>query len=452
VARARPSTKKKPEKPSEDGAEPIDGEPLERSESKEQVVAPAPAPAPAAAVPEDAKLPEPAAPPSEASENSSPSEPSVEEIKNDVNGDLPEASTGVVSIASSSTAPPAAFTDKPETTVVDEPTKAEDEPAPPKNTERRKSKIFETAEKFNNLAESKTAPDKNRKVFIPGVKVSDAKAAFERKSSLTPAVEKKPAQPSPPTTPPTPTPQPAPELKPEPKPDQVDPEQVKRELENRKKVKDAVDIIGRKLSLKKKLPPLMTNLSDSGSVGSPGSPGSPSAADPATGMKTVRVQVAPNDIRLATIQVSTPQASKFPGESPLKAAPEEPRKSSKVEITLKSATLPRRKTSQPEVPPAPVKAPSPEKNLPRRASVGQPGPYRSEVEHMVGGVDHPNRPRHQRSEVSVASLCHTNRNQAILFWGTLSKVGCFCCAPDKFKIYHFLLMLTNLQALLFKPR
>lgn len=84
-----------------------------------------------------------------------------------------------------------------------------------------------------------------------------------------------------------------------------------------------------------------------------------------------------------------------------------------MEITLKSATLPRRKTSEAKIQmgtPPPAKASSPEKlermiqappSPGRRASVGQPlGGYRSEVEHMVGAAEYPNRPRHQRSEVS----------------------------------------------------
>lgn len=51
-----------------------------------------------------------------------------------------------------------------------------------KPVERRKSKIFETAEKFNNIVEP--AKPVQKKVIIPGVKVSDAKKAYERKSSL----------------------------------------------------------------------------------------------------------------------------------------------------------------------------------------------------------------------------------------------------------------------------
>ncbi|KAL7302382.1 hypothetical protein TKK_0005041 [Trichogramma kaykai] len=54
-------------------------------------------------------------------------------------------------------------------------------------TERRRSKIFETAEKFNQLLQSTISAESEKpakKLFIPGVNVEGAKAAFERKASL----------------------------------------------------------------------------------------------------------------------------------------------------------------------------------------------------------------------------------------------------------------------------
>ncbi|XP_063218009.1 serine/threonine-protein kinase par-1 isoform X2 [Bacillus rossius redtenbacheri] len=62
----------------------------------------------------------------------------------------------------------------------------EDMASPTRVVERRRSKIFETAEKFNSLLSGGSEPvgGKPKKMFIPGVKVSDAKQAFERKSSL----------------------------------------------------------------------------------------------------------------------------------------------------------------------------------------------------------------------------------------------------------------------------
>jgi len=56
-----------------------------------------------------------------------------------------------------------------------------------KPTERRKSKIFETAEKFMGSDSKSPTAEKPKKVFIPGVKVSDFAKAFERKSSIGPS-------------------------------------------------------------------------------------------------------------------------------------------------------------------------------------------------------------------------------------------------------------------------
>lgn len=65
---------------------------------------------------------------------------------------------------------------------------AEEPAAPIKPVERRRSKIFDNADKFSIFLggsdpKSPTA-EKPKKVFIPGVKVSDYKQAFERRSSL----------------------------------------------------------------------------------------------------------------------------------------------------------------------------------------------------------------------------------------------------------------------------
>lgn len=296
--------------------------------------------------------------PSDDSVRSSQSEPSVEEVKGDVNGD--DVSEGVVSIMSSSTAPVSSLSlsdtgadiaslDKAKsqgkislskilspTNEVPIPVPVPDSPEdsePPRGTERRKSKIFETAEKFNNLATTErkgSIVEKPKKIHIPGVKVSDAKAAYERKSSITSStttvptlVERKGSLTSVPAgvkslaskktsqsetgtiestssdqvqssaldEPSTPTPE------------------TSEDTERAKKVKEAVGVIssviggqvsGRRVSLKK-LNSLDGSKPSTPSV--PGTPLSPTGIDPNTGMKTVRVQVAPNDIRLATIQV-----------------------------------------------------------------------------------------------------------------------------------------------------
>lgn len=73
---------------------------------------------------------------------------------------------------------------------------SEEVTSPTKTVERRRSKIFENSEQFNIFlrgSDSKSAVvDKPKKVFIPGVKVSDYKQAFERRSSLTSASSSSP--------------------------------------------------------------------------------------------------------------------------------------------------------------------------------------------------------------------------------------------------------------------
>jgi hypothetical protein len=65
---------------------------------------------------------------------------------------------------------------------------AEEVSVPTKHVERRRSKIFENADKFSIFLSGSDpkspATEKPKKVFIPGVKVSDYKQAFERRSSL----------------------------------------------------------------------------------------------------------------------------------------------------------------------------------------------------------------------------------------------------------------------------
>jgi hypothetical protein len=70
----------------------------------------------------------------------------------------------------------------------DKATRGHELTSPTKPVERRRSKIFENGDKFNiflNGSDSKSpTTEKPKKVFIPGVKVSDYKQAFERRSSL----------------------------------------------------------------------------------------------------------------------------------------------------------------------------------------------------------------------------------------------------------------------------
>ncbi|PSN51077.1 hypothetical protein C0J52_01505 [Blattella germanica] len=76
---------------------------------------------------------------------------------------------------------------------------SEDLVSPTKTVERRRSKIFENSDQFNIFlkgSEQKPAENKPKKVFIPGVKVSDYKQAFERRSSVTPSSSQSPLKPS----------------------------------------------------------------------------------------------------------------------------------------------------------------------------------------------------------------------------------------------------------------
>jgi hypothetical protein len=98
-----------------------------------------------------------------------------------------------------------------------------------------------------------------------------------------------------------------------------------------KKLKDAVEVIsnaiaeeskresdsasGKKISSAKPPVPMSPDKPKSKSAGSSNStsPKSPpmSPTDVSSGKRTIRVQIAPNDVRLATVQVSTPQRSNF---------------------------------------------------------------------------------------------------------------------------------------------
>lgn len=85
---------------------------------------------------------------------------------------------------------PASINNKEPTTINDTNKTDISDEAPTKPIERRRSKIFEQAEKFQNMItanESKTnvVPEKPKKLVIPGVSVGGFKKEFERKASLT---------------------------------------------------------------------------------------------------------------------------------------------------------------------------------------------------------------------------------------------------------------------------
>nr|CAD7424639.1 unnamed protein product [Timema monikensis] len=427
----------------------------------------------------------------------------------------------------------------------------EDHVSPTHQVERRRSSIFETAEKFNNLLSGANEPrsptsEKPKKVFIPGVKVSDYKQAYERKSSISgPSVlERKSSFSGPAPTTPVKSSSSKKSLKPtsdisksdltilnndlESNKESVDNSVQAKSLNNTqnlevkssskstilkndkkdeneannlktltqrsenlngtvneekgehtkeivdeedsdlklvpalpvkdksvgqeqariKKLKDAVEIISNAITEENKRessvdssrkvssgkPPVPNDSKIKSKVGGNGplSPKSPptSPIDHAFGKKTVRVQVGPNDIRLATVQVGSPESTKVPfvdtkrillaevpvnevqtsidEDAEIKAegqivtdenttedgkTSDQPtkKKTAKVEITLKSATLPRRKTSKAE-----IQIGYPSNQVPKVQ-------FHTEVAHMVGGATLPMMPtklKTQRSEVA----------------------------------------------------
>ncbi|XP_024888828.1 uncharacterized protein LOC112465497 isoform X1 [Temnothorax curvispinosus] len=283
--------------------------------------------------------------------------------------------------------------------------------APPaKPVERRRSKIFETAEKFNQLS-STAENEKPKKIFIPGVNVGGAKRAFERKASLSSITTPPPAKVSAskviidvPTN----------------KKNEKDEQKLAlgdcgdREMITEDKLdkrdeakKRAVDIISGAIGK----PPMQKKLN-----GSPPQISPQSLDSKKLGLK---IQVAPNDVRSATVSVSTPVETKF-GLDVKPATPEttitstsdttgvensqleEPKISSKMEIMLKSATLPRRKTSKAEITLSGVRPP-------------ETVAFKSEVEAKIDAFQ-PQKLRTQRSEVAfpvAAAVPHANRSSSL---------------------------------------
>ncbi|XP_015838756.1 protein piccolo isoform X2 [Tribolium castaneum] len=223
----------------------------------------------------------------------------------------------------------------------------EPEEKPTKPIERRKSRIFEAAEKFQNMisspTESKPTPvEKPKKIVIPGVSVDGFKKEFERKASLTST--------SPPKLKGTPSKkilidqQKPPEAdKEEPKPDPETPKPVIDD-ERKERVRNAVSIISSALDKEGarksksrpccvRKPPVPFGVggrSASGNIGLLASPLSP----PLGPKPFVRPQF---DSKAEVKKVEE------------KPEVEEENKTSSAEITLKSATLPRRKTTKAEI-------------------------------------------------------------------------------------------------------
>ncbi|XP_071875840.1 nuak family kinase 1 isoform X5 [Bombus fervidus] len=303
-----------------------------------------------------------------------------------------------------------------------------------KTFERRRSKIFETAEKFNQMA-SNVENEKPKKIFIPGVNVGGAKRVFERKASLSSIV----------TPPPTkcvaskmiidvPT---TDAKRNENSNDKTKPTRIEREEqeqqeqgeeneeEEKKKEeakKRAIDIISGAIGK----PPMQRRIN-----GSP--PISPSSQEPKK--LPSKISVGTNDSRSATQSLTTtPTETNFSfdektadadGRATVRSTvsteafdndnddgdndddePEEPKMSSKMEITLKSATLPRpRKTSKAEI--------SVTSTKPYKAQV--PFAFKSELEAKIDAFQ-PQKLRTQRSEVAfpvAAAVPQTNRSSSL---------------------------------------
>lgn len=171
--------------------------------------------------------------------------------------------------------------------------------APTKPVERRRSKIFETAEKFNQLA-SPAESEKPKKIFIPGVNVGGAKRAFERKASLSSV-----------TTPPPVKTSASKVIIDVPTDRKSDKDEQKQaaggqdvaaaedKLDKRDEAKKrAVDIISGAIGK----PPMQRKLNDSPPI-------SPQSSD--SKKLGLKIQVAPNDVRPATVSVSTPVDTRF---------------------------------------------------------------------------------------------------------------------------------------------
>lgn len=202
---------------------------------------------------------------------------------------------------------------------------------PAKTFERRRSKIFETAEKFNQLA-SNVENEKPKKIFIPGVNVGGAKRVFERKASLSSITTPPPTKPTtskmiidvPPTADAKRNEKPSDKTK-------QNEEEVEEEDEKKKEEakKRAVDIITGAIGK----PPMQRRIN-----GSP--PISPLSQEPKK--LPSKSSSGTNDSRSTTDSVTTPSETKFSFE--------EKSTSAKKEATVRNRTgdaLPRQTNHHP---------------------------------------------------------------------------------------------------------
>ncbi|KAF5290003.1 hypothetical protein FQR65_LT11669 [Abscondita terminalis] len=255
-----------------------------------------------------------------------------------------------------------------------------------KPVERRRSRIFETAEKFQNMISANEAKsgaiEKPKKIVIPGVSVGGYKKEFERKASLTstnkiglvkkPSLDQEEAKVEPPKD----------EKVNEPQTETVSSTEgeSQAEKERRMQVKNAVDIISNALekdgTRKSKSRPCM--------IRKPPVPFGVGGRSASGSIATIPLPLSP-----------PPQEAFIPGthgsipaqvvEETKTETPEEEITSS-AEITLKSATLPRRRTTKAEI--------QLDYPAPKPATMG----FKTEMAHHVEG--HPKLST-QRSEVTV---------------------------------------------------
>lgn len=224
-------------------------------------------------------------------------------------------------------------------------TKEPDVEPPSKPIERRKSRIFEAAEKFQNLispTETKTPSEKPKKVLIPGVSVDGFKKEFERKASLTS------------TTPPKvkgALTKKIPVKKSEDKQESVEiidkaqPEPKETDEEKKERLRNAVNIISSALDKEgtrksksrpciERKPPVPFGVSGRSASGN-------------IGMLTTPLSPPPGPKPYVPIKLSDLHLQKV--EDKPETLEENENKVSSAEITLKSATLPRRKTTKAEI-------------------------------------------------------------------------------------------------------
>ncbi|RZC42740.1 hypothetical protein BDFB_000330 [Asbolus verrucosus] len=253
---------------------------------------------------------------------------------------------------------------KKEEKVEEKPKVEKTEEAPTKPIERRKSRIFEAAEKFQNMitpTETKPIPiEKPKKIVIPGVSVDGFKKEFERKASLTStsppklkgtaskkvlidqqkAVEPEPSKEEPPEK--------VEELrkqeKEEIKPEVAETPKSVMDDERKERVRNAVSIISSALdkegARKSKSRPCCVR-----------KPPVPFGVSGRSASGNISLLASPLSPPLGPKPFVRPQLDAKPEVKKVEETPEpvEENKTSSAEITLKSATLPRRKTTKAEI-------------------------------------------------------------------------------------------------------